>query len=71
VDRTGAVRGMVRVEDITRRMREGDARPLDTPERADADADDPEEADAAEAAEAAEAPAGPSDGGAGSRVQAS
>ena len=29
VDRTGAVRGMVRVEDITRLMREGDARPLD------------------------------------------
>ncbi len=40
VDRTGAVRGMVRVEDITRLMREGDARPLDATGRAAADAAD-------------------------------
>ena len=54
VDRTGAVRGMVRVEDITRLMREGDARPLDATERAAADA-----ADAVSDRGAAEATAGP------------
>ena len=53
VDRTGAVRGMVRVEDITRLMREGDARPLDATERAAADA-----AEAAGDGGAAEAAAG-------------
>jgi osmoprotectant transport system ATP-binding protein len=53
VDRTGAVRGMVRVDDITRLMREADARPLDAAERAAADA-----ADAAGDGGTAEATAG-------------
>ena len=34
VDRTGAVRGMVSVEDITRLMREGGPRAADPPDRA-------------------------------------
>ena len=40
VDRTGALRGMVTVGDITALMREGDARPLNATERAAADAAD-------------------------------
>ncbi len=48
VDRTGALRGMITVDDITRLMREGDARPLNASERAAADAaDDGPTADAA------------------------
>jgi osmoprotectant transport system ATP-binding protein len=39
VDRTGALRGMITVDDITRLMREGDARPLNATERAAADAE--------------------------------
>ncbi|MEO5966214.1 MAG: ABC transporter ATP-binding protein [Candidatus Limnocylindrales bacterium] len=39
-DRTGALRGMVTVADITALMREPDARPLDPTERAAADAED-------------------------------
>jgi hypothetical protein len=37
VDRTGAVRGRITVDDITALMREPDARPLDATERAAAD----------------------------------
>jgi osmoprotectant transport system ATP-binding protein len=40
VDRTGALRGMITVDDITALMRERDARPLDATERAAADAED-------------------------------
>jgi osmoprotectant transport system ATP-binding protein len=40
VDRTGALRGMITVDDITALMRASDARPLDPTERAAADADD-------------------------------
>jgi osmoprotectant transport system ATP-binding protein len=61
VDRTGAVRGIVRVEDITRLMREGDARPLDATERAAADAVDASATDetAASAVDAGAGTAGP------------
>jgi osmoprotectant transport system ATP-binding protein len=62
VDRTGALRGMVRVEDITRLMRDGDARPLDATERAAADADE-----AVETVAEARAP-GAGDPGAGVRT---
>src|SRR5690349_1676790 len=50
VDRTGALRGMVTVDDITALMRERDARPLDATERAAADA-----AEAGDAGEVVEA----------------
>jgi osmoprotectant transport system ATP-binding protein len=45
VDRTGALRGMVTMDDITALMRERDARPLDATERAAADAEDAADAD--------------------------
>jgi osmoprotectant transport system ATP-binding protein len=46
VDRTGAVRGRITVDDITALMREPDARPLDATQRAAADAAAGEPADA-------------------------
>ncbi len=45
VDRTGALRGMITVDDITALMREPDARPLEATQRAAADADDAPDAD--------------------------
>jgi CBS domain-containing protein len=50
VDRTGALRGMITVDDITRLMREGDAQPLNASERAAADAADEDDEPTADAA---------------------
>ena len=63
VDRTGALRGMITVDDITALMREPDARPLDPTERAAADAAAGEPA--GEADPAGEPPDAPTDDGAG------
>jgi osmoprotectant transport system ATP-binding protein len=68
VDRTGAVRGVVRVEDITRLMREGDARPLDATERAAADAVDAAATDGTDETAASADDAGAGTSGAGART---
>ena len=51
VDRTGALRGRITVDDITALMREPDARPLDATARAAADAAAGEPGEAPEDAE--------------------